>query len=1340
MKESAMRLSSKVVAVVVFVLATSITLAQGPPPHSQGVQKLMADTQGKAKIRVDKESGEAKFVRLPANSLPSSMITNKAAKAEERAKAFVAEYGNAFGADKPDTDLKIAGKKRDGHGGEHAILKQTYEDIPVFGGELRAHFDEGGDLTAVNGTFVSGIKIETTPGLTAEQAAGRAIRAIVTQQAKEHLASSSADGATGSFSTNDFEQGYSDLSAASTRLLVFRAGLVRGTPGADHLAYEVEVRNADLTVREFVYVDAKSGAVIDQITGIHDALHRRAYDGAFLPSVPPSYPGSPFWVEGDALPTGVAEADNMIYASKETYDLFFNAFGRDSFDDLGAMMDSIFNRGYGCPNASWNGVFISFCNGFTTDDVTGHEWGHAYTQYTNNLIYQWQSGALSESYSDIWGETVDLINGRGSDAPGGLRSDGACSIYNTGVSTDDNSYRWLMGEDVTPGGALRDMWNPNCEGDPGKVSDPEYWCTTGDNGGVHFNSGVPNHAFALMVDGGNYNGYSGPGIGLIKAAHIHYAAQLMLTPASNFVDHADALEAACTNLTGVDLNDLLTGAPSGELITASDCTQVSEIITAVELRTPPTQCEFEPLLQADAPALCEGFGTVQTVVLEDFEGGLPAGWTASSHDVANPSTFDNPGWSVVGALPGGNSSSNAAFAPDLIVGNCADDTEAGAVALDSPPIALAVGAPPHVAFDHWVATETGWDGGNLKVSVNGGPWTLVPGSAYSFNAYNGAINNPNDNPLAGEEAFTGANEGSLSGSWGQSQVDLFGLALPGDTIQLRYDLGLDGCNGATGWYVDNVHVYSCSDEPLPVCGDGLLDFGEMCDDGNSNDGDGCSSACAVEAGWICEDPQPSNPGGSNVVADWSFEGGVPNADWTPFSTFGGLSGFPLCGSGNGCPAASLANTGTWLVWVGGLSAGVTSSVEQTITIPAAATDLTLYALRGRCDDPGDTLHVSLDGTDIGTVVCSATDGNWVQQTFPVAPFNDGGSHTLLIGGTVGGTNGTHSNFFVDDVVLNDNTPTAGTPSYCTPKVEDLSCNAGIVVFDEGIANSWVTTDDAGFGLTWSNVAGSGENGNYTGGDGDAASVSSDSFGPADFDTSLVSNSFSLAYATEATLSYLVNYQNFAAFDLLDVDVSVDGGATWDNLLSWNEDHGGFRAPPGEAVTLDLSAYLGQPEVRIRWRYYDPTDFDWDWYAQVDNIALDCDQTGQMNGGGIIVDGDGTQYSHGFELYCLDGAGPNNLQINWGEGRDSQRFKLTELTTAICGDRPGIDEGDPDVGFDTFIGAGTGTLNNEPASITFRITDAGEPGTADAIEFAISGPDGVSVSSVLVQGNHQAVRE
>ncbi|MGH3307589.1 MAG: M4 family metallopeptidase, partial [Nocardioides sp.] len=93
----------------------------------------------------------------------------------------------------------------------------------------------------------------------------------------------------------------------------------------------------------------------------------------------------------------------------------------------------------------------------------------------------------------------------------------------TGVRHD--SYRWLMGEDSTAfGGAIRDMWSPNCHGDPGKVSDAEYYCATDDGGGVHSNSGVPNHGYALLVDGGSYNGVTVSGLGMDKSAAIYWRA------------------------------------------------------------------------------------------------------------------------------------------------------------------------------------------------------------------------------------------------------------------------------------------------------------------------------------------------------------------------------------------------------------------------------------------------------------------------------------------------------------------------------------------------------------------------------------------------------------------------------------------------------------------------------------------------------------------------------------------------------------------------------------------------------------------------------------------------
>ncbi len=638
------------------------------------------------------------------------------AEARAKSSAFVNEYAGLFGL-RDTRELVLGRDESDATGGRHIRYYQFYRGVPVFAAGLRTHFDATGALTAVNGTVVPGLDVNVTPSFAATDASAVANAAV-----------SAANGGRA-------------VNARSGLLMIYRAGLVQGVPGANHLVWQLEVGN-DVDIREWVYVDAHTNKIVDRLPGIYDALNRRAYDGQFLPNIPPSYPGSPFWVEGDAFPTGNTEADNMIRSSKETYDFFMNAFGRDSWDGGGHVMDSIFNRGYDCPNASWNGAFISFCEGFTSDDVTAHEWGHAYTERTHGLIYEWQSGALNEAYSDIWGETVDRINGL--DAfpfPSGPRTADACStifgappptVTITGGSaagtypalisalepplpltvgpTDmalsvpagacsavsgvsgkiaivdwtllpdgnnecgsvarsanalaagatgvifvapagglisltgsaaiatvevthadgeaikaglpaqatitlevgtDNSVRWLMGEDDTNQdlvGALRDMWNPRCFGNPGKVSDTfEYVCDfANDLGGVHINSGIPNHAFALLVDGGTYNGQSIQGIGLTKAAHIYFrAANLYQFPATDFADHADAIERSAEDLLGVNLKNLTTGSPSNQRINQNDLTQVRRAMLAVEMRMEP-QCDFgPPQLGQQPPALCQ---------------------------------------------------------------------------------------------------------------------------------------------------------------------------------------------------------------------------------------------------------------------------------------------------------------------------------------------------------------------------------------------------------------------------------------------------------------------------------------------------------------------------------------------------------------------------------------------------------------------------------------------------------------------------------------------------------------------------------------------------------------
>ena len=135
-------------------------------------------------------------------------------------------------------------------------------------------------------------------------------------------------------------------------------------------------------------------------------------------------------------------------------------------------------------------------------------------------------------------------------------------------------------------------------------------------------------------------------------------------------------------------------------------------------------------------------------------------------------------------------------------------------------------------------------------------------------------------------------------------------------------------------------------------------------------------------------------------------------------------------------------------------------------------------------------------------------------------------------------------------------------------------------------------------------------------------------------------------------------------------------------------------------------------------------------------------SGRMTGGGSVFTSDGQRVTHGFELHCDLGIGPNNLEINWGPGNN---FHLDALTSVTCSDDPAIEPPPPGADFDTYSATGTGSCNGVPgATITFTLTDAGEPGGGknapnDTATFQITCADGLtlSVSSDLKKGNQQA---
>jgi Zn-dependent metalloprotease len=193
-----------------------------------------------------------------------------------------------------------------------------------------------------------------------------------------------------------------------------------------------------------------------------------------------------------------AEANEAYDGLGATFDLYWDAYQRNSIDDAGLPLNGIVHVGQAWDNAQWDGHQMLFGDGdgtifnrFTIAiDIMGHELTHGVTQYTANLEYQDQSGALNESISDVFGSLVKQH---------------AAAPQQTAADAD-----WLIGAGIfTPkikGVALRSMKDPGTAfDDPTLGKDPQpgtmqgYVNTADDNGGVHTNSGIPNHAFCLAA-------------------------------------------------------------------------------------------------------------------------------------------------------------------------------------------------------------------------------------------------------------------------------------------------------------------------------------------------------------------------------------------------------------------------------------------------------------------------------------------------------------------------------------------------------------------------------------------------------------------------------------------------------------------------------------------------------------------------------------------------------------------------------------------------------------------------------------------------------------------------
>jgi bacillolysin len=447
--------------------------------------------------------------------------------------------------------------KKQKKGFENQKLQQYYKGVKVEHGRLNA-ISKNGNLSKVVGSYVSVENLSTTPNLTKEQALNFALKHI---NAEKYIWE---DEASEILLKN--EQNNPNASHFPKGELVIIEKRLNTKESEPRLAYKFDIYCLKPLSRANYFIDAVNGEVLleDKILKHIEGTGNTRFSG--IRTIETEQIGSQFRLRDNIRGNGIhtfnmnngsnygsatdltdndnnwtaaeynnANKDNALldahWGAINTYDYFFNEHGRNSIDNSGFLLRNYVNAnltGFGysnSDNAFWDGQRMTYGIGTTFDplvsiDVIAHEIGHGLDQFTSNLVYQNESGAIDESLSDIWGAMVEFY-----------------------AAPEKQTY--LLAEDI--GFVIRSMSNPKSYGDPDTYQGQNWWTSSGDNGGVHTNSGVMNHWFYLLAegsdstDGVNDNGdiFNINGIGKTKAAQIVYRAQTVYFNDS-FLTYADA--------------------------------------------------------------------------------------------------------------------------------------------------------------------------------------------------------------------------------------------------------------------------------------------------------------------------------------------------------------------------------------------------------------------------------------------------------------------------------------------------------------------------------------------------------------------------------------------------------------------------------------------------------------------------------------------------------------------------------------------------------------------------------------------------------------------------------
>lgn len=475
-----------------------------------------------------------------------------------------------------DNDALVAGR-------QHERMVQTYKGVPIFGGEIVRQVGAQG-VVSILGTVHDGIGLNVNPRISAREAEtavarlggkpfGRdagpqlviyprqdgsyvlayRVRALISSATEFDIRMYFIDAATGAVAHS-----YTDLQAQS----VTDSAVGTGT-GVIHDQKKLSVRKqgagynaADLLRPPRIYTYDYRGDLF-KVLNILDAPTFSAFIAGFV--------DADLAVDADNTWTDAADVDAHAY-SGFTYDYYFKRFGRRGLDnanlairsivhpvnraDIGIYPDGIVGDFY--LNAAYlGGGLMMYGEGLPDNfvvipsrqhvdywagaiDVVGHELTHGVTDYTSGLIYENESGALNESFSDMMGTSVEFFF-----QP--ARAD------------------YLNAEDIFTPGGLRSMQNPQAFGDPDHYS--IRFLGSVDNGGVHTNSGIPNHVYYLAIEGGT-NRVSHLSVQGVGAANREQIEKVMYTAFTNLPAGANFATARVATIQAA--RDLYGSTPSVE--------------------------------------------------------------------------------------------------------------------------------------------------------------------------------------------------------------------------------------------------------------------------------------------------------------------------------------------------------------------------------------------------------------------------------------------------------------------------------------------------------------------------------------------------------------------------------------------------------------------------------------------------------------------------------------------------------------------------------------------------------------------------------------------------------